>query len=143
VVGDCATTREARELGAAVGDFQAGGGGVAFTYTHQWRHIRRDAWQTVSVLASCERPSEAATAHRRGYAAALVVERWEDGDALRRFGLAGVPCPEEKTGKADCHSCRLCMDANALRERGRVILFQPRRQTEARVGSVLRRLNEG
>jgi len=143
VVGETASTREARELASAVGELRARGGGPAWGYSHHWRTIRRDSWGTISQLASCERPKEAATAHRRGYAAALVVGEWSEAQALRPLDLVARPCPEETGRGLDCHSCRLCFDAEALHARREVIVFRAREGTRRQSVATLRALNEG
>jgi hypothetical protein len=93
----------------------------------------------VSVLASCERPEDAAAAMRRGYAAALVVERF-DRDAAYQCGPVKVlPCPNQ-TRDVQCRDCRLCWDDRRLRDAGLVIGFEAhgpgRRRALATLASV-------
>lgn len=76
-VGDCATNVAATIVAASARRYNERGGGVVWTYTHAWRTVERKSWGNVSVLASCETPEDVALAHERGYATALVVERFE------------------------------------------------------------------
>jgi hypothetical protein len=125
VSGDARTSAAARELAEAVGSLQGRGGGPAWTYTHAWREVPRDAWGAVQVLASCERPRDLAAATRRGYAGALVVS-----DFGRRFelpdGLRPLPCPQERGTARDCHECRQCLRADELHAAGLAVIFQAR-----------------
>jgi hypothetical protein len=100
-----------------------GGGGRVWTYTHSWRRIPAHAFWPISTLASCETPDQVKAARRRGYAPALVVEKFPKGK--RPFVVAGtkfIPCPAETIGKT-CVECRLCLDAD-LRGMGAGIAFQ-------------------
>jgi len=124
VSGDARTPAAARELAAAVESLQRRGGGEAWTYTHAWRDVPREAWGSVQVLASCERPREVETATRRGYAAALVVS-----DFARRLDLGPLrplPCPQETGAASDCHECRHCTRADELHAAGLVVIFEAR-----------------
>lgn len=116
VVGDATTAKRARILAAAVGDWQARGGGEAWTYTHAWGRVPRDAWGPVSVLASCESEAQVRAARKRGYATALVVEKHAG-----RKDPRGIPCPEQTGAAPDCASCRLCWRADRLEK---PILFE-------------------
>lgn len=126
VGGDARTEAAARVVSAAAERYSDRGGQPAFTYTHAWKRVPRDAWGTVSVLASVESLAEARDARdarAAGYAPALTVDRHPaDGKAWRDGELRVVPCPEQTRGVA-CADCRLCFDASALRLRGAVIAF--------------------
>lgn len=113
-VGDCASNLAARIVARACARWQERGGGPVWTYTHAWREVDRDAWGTVSVLASCETFAEVIEARARGYAAAIVVEE---------FGPGMVACPAQ-THHTSCTDCRLCMDDAGLRRRRKVIGFK-------------------
>src|SRR5579871_155626 len=99
VVGDCPTPAAARAVSAAARRYARRGGRKVWTYTHAWRVVSRADWSGVSVLASCETPRQVADAHRRGYAAALIVgDHPADGRAYPLAGAGGfrvVPCPEQ------------------------------------------------
>lgn len=118
VAGDVPSGRGARMLGAAAERYRKRGGGSVWTFTHRWRSIPRQAFgQTVSVLASCEHPTEVKEARDRGYAAALVVPRFKERRAHALPGLPRgwklVPCPAE-TGETNCARCRLCLDRDLV-----------------------------
>lgn len=124
VVGDSFTVEGTRILAAAVERYTARGGGRAWTYTHAWRVVPREAWGPISVLASCETADDVARARMRGYAAALVV-RSHPSDKLGEVlggGHAVLPCPEQTRG-IQCNDCRLCLDDTRLREQNIAIAF--------------------
>jgi hypothetical protein len=124
VGGEVSCTAGARALAGAGERWKARGGGAIWTFTKRWRQIDRDVWGPISVLASCVGSAEVEDAHRRGYAAAVVVPEFRDGPKSFSYGgRRAVPCPAEATEGVTCSSCRLCMDANRLRERGLVIAF--------------------
>ncbi len=116
VGGDVLTSEGAATLAAAVDRFRRRGGGTAWTYTHSWREVDRSAWGRITTLASTEVASDIEEARSRGYAAAIVVERFPNKH--RVFSLAGssarvVPCPAQ-VGRVTCVECRLCLDADLL-----------------------------
>jgi hypothetical protein len=129
-VGDCASDAAARIVSAAAARYRARGGGPVWTYTHAWREVARASWSEVSVLASCESADDERLARARGYATAVVVERFStDGrhliEAAESKAAAGVdvlPCPQQ-TRHVTCSDCRLCFDDAKLRERGHAIGF--------------------
>ena len=127
VVGDCPVPAAARSVSAASRRYARRGGRRVWTYTHAWRVVARPDWAGVSVLASCETPGQVREAHRRGYAAALIVaEHPADGRAYPLAGAGGfkvVPCPEQTRAGVTCATCRLCMDADRLHDRKLVIGF--------------------
>lgn len=115
--GDVGTELGARLLAQAAEYWRFRGGGSIWTYTHRWREIPREAWgDSISVLASVEKPEDIEVAQVQGYAAAIVVEELPvDGKA---FYLPGsktriVPCPAETRGTT-CAECRLCMRDQSL-----------------------------
>jgi hypothetical protein len=124
VAGDARTRAAVRILARAAERWMARGGGCVWTYTHSWRTIPRSDWGPIQVLASCEHPREAALARRRGYAVALVVREFRERRAYAVDGMKDrlVPCPAETVGTT-CVQCRLCLDADGLRARGRAIGF--------------------
>lgn len=125
VGGDCPDAASARLLAAAAERWRRRGGGVVWTYTHRWREIPREAWGSISVLASCETPEDVMAARGRGYAPAIVVRRFPDRRAFYVRGIVGrvIPCPAE-TGKRTCVECRLCLDDRGLLERAATIAFE-------------------
>jgi len=121
--GDVADELSARILAGAAARWLGRGGGRVWTYTHSWRRIPVESFWPISVLASVETPDQVGAARRRGYAPALVVDRFPDGK--RPFSVGGtrfIPCPAETIGKT-CVECRLCLDAD-LRGMGAGIAFQ-------------------
>jgi len=126
VGGETSCERGARRLAEAVEGLRARGLGAAWTYTHRWRTIPREAFGPISVLASVERPHEVGEAARRGYAAALTVPRFPDSAAFPvGDGFSVIPCPFESQAASSptCAQCRLCFDDQGLLQRRRAIGF--------------------
>src|ERR1019366_8209362 len=73
VAGDSRTWAGSRIINMAVGRWKKRGGGNAWAYTHSWRHVHRDTWDNVSILASVSNVKEAAEAAKNGYASAIIV----------------------------------------------------------------------
>jgi len=137
VVGDARTDAAARVLSDATARYIIRGGQPVFTYTHAWRTVARESWGPVSVLASCENVPAAKQASERGYAAAVVVKAHPvDGRAYEQDGMKVIPCPEQTRG-ISCSSCRLCFDANKLRDRSAVIAFAPHGSKAKRVQEIV------
>ncbi len=138
-VGDCPDEECAAVVSGAVEDAQAEGAGLAWTYTHAWADIPREAWGDVSVLASCETlgdVEEAMDFHR--YAAALVVASFTEQH--RKSGM--IQCPEQTGASPDCATCRLCMRDDLLLRKGRFIGFEVHGQRAKRGVALLGELNE-
>lgn len=125
VVGDCSTQRAAQTVSEAARLYSRRYNQIAFGYTHS-RNIPREAWGDVSILASCESPSQVREAWRRGYAAAIVVPKFEGTKAYSiGQGVRVLPCPE-MTGLVDsCSDCGLCMNATRLLKAKLAIGFTP------------------
>lgn len=125
VGGDVGSEEGARLLGPAVRRWSARGGGAAWTFTHWWRQISREAWGDISVLASVERPQEIDLALQRGYAAAIVVDAFPSERAFLLPGSTAriIPCPAETRG-TNCVECRLCLDDRKLVGRNAAIAFK-------------------
>lgn len=128
VAGDASTPGAARALAGAAVRWIARGGARPWAYTHAWRSVHRSDWGAVSVLASVDAPAEYAPAIRRGYALATVVASFPriDGRA-KRFDLGGhawIPCPAQLRAATRCVDCRLCWNADDLRDRGMGIAFE-------------------
>lgn len=123
VAGDARTPQAARTLGAAVSRWLARGGRAAWSYTHAWRSVRRSDWGPASVLASIERPEQAAAARERGYVPAIVVPSFPAGaKTWDAGGTRWIPCPAQASGRT-CEECRLCVDDGALARKGLGIAF--------------------
>lgn len=122
VVGDCSTEGAARIVAAAAARYTARGGGRVWTYTHAWRTVPREAWGTVSVLASCETIADIQAARARGYATSLTVQDHLTDKAHTLIDETVLPCPEQTRG-VQCATCRLCTDDARLRDTGRTIAF--------------------
>lgn len=140
-VGDCKDDECASIVAEACGEYLGRGesfGVKAWTYTHAWRNVCRDSWGVVSVLASCHGVPEAEEAMRLGYAAAVIVDAFEDGGkAWREYGdgeepVRLVPC-RFQVDKTPCKQCRLCMDDAKLLESNTVIAFAAHGQRRASV----------
>lgn len=122
-LGDCSTDMAAKTVAAAAERFMERHGRQAFTYTHAWRDVARKSWGEVSVLASCETPTEVRAARRRGWATAIVVQEHKQPTAYWVDGVKLVPCPEQ-TGRCEsCYQCRLCMRDDKLKQAGVTIAF--------------------
>lgn len=109
VVGDCRTNQAAKLVSGAARRFVAKAGQMVWTYTHAWRKVKRESWNGVSVLASCETTQQVREASKKGYKTALVVDRFRDTRAYYADGVKIVPCPQQ-TGRAEnCRACKLCL----------------------------------
>jgi len=117
VAGDSITDRAARYVARAARRFP-----VAWTYTHAWETVKRKAWDTVSVLASCETIAQAKKAIARGYAPCIVVDKFKQDKAYMQDGLKIIPCPAQ-TRNRTCIECKLCFNDGMLRAQNAVIAF--------------------
>jgi hypothetical protein len=123
VVGDCCTEAATRIVAEAARHYRARRGSPVWTYTHAWSVVPRAAWGEVSVLASCESTLQARQAQRKGYAAALVVDRFQREGAYDLDGVRVLPCLWQ-TRRVSCRRCRLCWDDGRLLARGLTIGFE-------------------
>lgn len=128
--GDCKTTETARIVAEAAEIFTEKKGKPVWTYTHGWKdklgriRVPREAWGTVSVLASCETPEHITKANAAGYATAITVPHFPDGSKVFKVGEHNViPCPEMTGVKPDCRSCGLCFDDKNLLKKKLTIGF--------------------
>jgi hypothetical protein len=143
IVGDCTTNSTARILGTAVRKYKRQGSRhygtepAAWLYTHAWRTIDRKAFGPISALASCETLSQVTTARAKGYATALVVDRFESAKAYVVGGVKLVPCPQQTKRSDNCMSCKLCWDDTRLREAGITIAFEAHGQRARKVRDTL------
>src|SRR5262249_7456259 len=128
IVGDARTDAAARVLGEAAKRYNRRGnaprhGRKVWTYTHAWRTVSRESWgDAVSVLASVETVRDARKAMAKGYAAAIVVQAFEQDGAYPVNGTTVIPCPQQTRG-VTCRECGLCRDDERLRSAGLVIAF--------------------
>lgn len=129
-VGDCRTSAAAQEVARGAEIWRRTTGAPVWGYTHAWRDVSRPAWGKVSILASVEGPGDLERAHRRGYAAALVVARFPYGPKAYTQMVDGerwkiVPCPEQSMPwkGIGCKDCGLCWRDKWLRENKVVIGF--------------------
>ena len=118
-----------------------------FTYTHNWRSIPRDAWGSISVLASCEFSQEGyqepAQANDLGYAAALLIPMFPTSPKVFRYGDATVSVPGNLTVQTSTPSFRVGSTKSPKRKqifdgRGRVLNPRPvirRRKTLRQVAA--------
>lgn len=132
VVGDCPTAESAYVVGQAAWRYLERArvcdrNVKVWTYSHAWRDVPRDVWSSVSVLASCETAADAEEAMSRGYAACILLERFEHTKSYPHAhgDFTVIPCPEQTRGMK-CVDCRLCLNADRLLERRQVIGFVPR-----------------
>lgn len=122
VGGESSCTRGTRALADAVETLRGRGLGQAWSFTHRWKTIPRDAWGPIHVLASVQTSAEVVAAARRGYAPALTVSRFRGPEPIRVGGVRIIPCPYEASPKKPtCSQCRLCL--RDLRSTGEGIMF--------------------
>lgn len=135
ITGDHVTGEGARAVDAAFARFQQRGGGAVWGYTHAWAMVPRDAWQAVSMLASCDLPEHAPLARERGWTPAVVVPAFPSTRAftLPESGdIRWIPCPAQLRAETTCYSCRLCTQSERLYREGKGIAFEAH-GTRARV----------
>lgn len=124
VGGDTPNTEYAEGLADACKVYSAKHGQKAYGYTHNWKEIARESFGGISILASCDSPSDIADAKSRGYATAVVVSSFPNGS--KAFDVDGhkvIPCFEQTKG-IQCVDCRLCFDDNNLRKHDISIGFE-------------------
>jgi hypothetical protein len=135
VVGDC-TTSKAADLVSSAALRRIRRSRRIWSYTHAWRDVEREAWQDVSVLASCERPEQAIEALDKGWAAAVVLPIFKDERLHVQGGLKVLPCPHQTRG-VKCVDCGLCMNAERLHGKGIAVGFVPHGARKKRVLTVI------
>ena len=110
VSGDASTPFRAAQAARGAASWP----GPAWSYTHAWRDVPREAWGRVSVLASVESTDDARKALNRGYAPAiLVASHPPNGRSYDEGDVRIVPCPAQ-TRDRKCTECRLCWDDQRL-----------------------------
>lgn len=120
--GDCKSDAAAQIVSNAAKEYCQRFGRKAWTFTHAWRQVKRSSWGQVSVLASCENPSQIKEAQKWGYATALVVKSFSSSKVFKIDGVSVIPCPNQVAKhdgrKVTCTQCRLCLDdTNLLKQR--------------------------
>lgn len=142
VGGDAPSEACAKMLAGAADRWRARGGGRVWSYTHSYRTVRRQAWGSVAVLASVEKPEQVAVARAQGYAPAVLVPEFPNGKRLFEFGGAQIiPCPVEATpgsGKTCIQGCRLCLGEVDLYGKNQGIGFAVHGPEEAKVQLTVR-----
>lgn len=126
VSGDSRTIIGTKIINAAVGRWKNRGGDSAFGYTHAWKHVPRNTWSNVSMLASVDSIKDVTSARKNGYAPAIVVPEFPSKRAfkLKDSDTTWIPCPAElKKENIACADCRLCMKAEWLFSTNRGIAF--------------------
>ena len=141
VVGDCKTAKAAEILAEAAEDYLNRGGPAVFGYTHSWRDVPRNAWGRISILASCEGPQDCINALERGYAAVVILPVDENPDESVRFyksqGIKLRLCLHDLDG-TPCVKCTACMNADWLRDHGRVIGLRAHATSKRRLSKKIR-----
>lgn len=135
VVGDCATN-EAAAIVSEAALYVLKKGRKAWTYSHAGADVERRAWGRVSVLASAERPEQVLALQDKGYATAMVIDRFDSDKLFVRDGIKILPCPNQTRG-VKCTECRLCLDDNRLHANRITIGFTPHGSRFKRVLKVL------
>jgi hypothetical protein len=159
VVGDCATNGAAKAVAAACDRYFARGGGKAYTYTHAWRSVRRDAWGNVSVLASCEIADDITAAKKRGYATAVVYGGPMQEKPFVMVDSKGnehtcITCPAQltamraktnpDTARVNCATCPfLCRSDKNLQAKGITVAFHAHGEGAGRLDKALVALANG
>ncbi|WP_438040256.1 DUF7227 family protein [Sorangium sp. So ce128] len=123
--GDVGSALAAQLLAGAARRWRDRGGSAVWSFTHAWREVPREAWGSVSVLASVEQPEGVEVAPAGGYAATIVVDELPSDEAfsLPESNAKIVSCPAEGRGKT-CVECRLCLDADKLARRNLAVAFE-------------------
>jgi hypothetical protein len=138
VVGDATSNETAAMLARSSGEYSKRWNMPVFTYTHAWRHIDRESWGEISVLASCETVEDTHLAMQKGYAAAIVrPDPPLAARAMKHNGIRELPCVHE-TRDVPCISCGLCWDDKRLREKKIVIRFTAHGRRSKTVATTLR-----
>jgi hypothetical protein len=136
IVGDWPITAAAK-IGAKATDQYIAKGQPVWKYTHAWRNVAREAFGDMSILASCETTDQVKHARARGFAAAVVVDRFETHKKYIVGGEQVIPCPAQTERTKDCTSCRLCWDGEARLRAGVSIAFEAHGPGARRVREVL------
>jgi hypothetical protein len=114
--GDSRTVKGTKLINSAIGRWKKRGGGIAWSYTHSWKNIKRSLWSNASVLASVSNTEEANEARKQGYAPAIIVSEFNGDKAFKIDGssVKWIPCPAQTKNNIGCVDCRLCMRSEFL-----------------------------
>lgn len=124
--GDARTKRSAIRLGKAASNWRERKGGSVWTYTHAWKNVPRALWgKNISILASIDKMSEAPLAQAQGYAIAVVVPEFKNGNKVwEEQGMKLIPCPAQTNPETiTCTKCRLCFRDEFLAKNNYAIAF--------------------
>jgi hypothetical protein len=124
VVGDSTLIAGSKLINNAVKRWKKRGGGDCWSYTHAWRHVSRDEWSHVGILASVSNTAEVKEARKQGYAPAIVVPQHpsEKTYTLDGSDTKWIPCPQQTRG-VGCTDCKLCFDSDRLFDKNMGIAF--------------------
>ncbi|WP_438033733.1 DUF7227 family protein [Sorangium sp. So ce204] len=138
VGGDVGSALVAQLLAGAARRWRDRGGSAVWSFTHAWREVPREAWGSISVLASVEQPEDVEVARAVGYAATIVVDEFPSDEAfsLPASNAKIVSCSAEARGKT-CVECRLCLDADKLARRNLAVAFEAHGPTPRSVHEAL------
>lgn len=136
VVGDSTTKKGTKLLANAAKRYTAKAHKNVWTYTHAWRQMERENWGKISVLASCENLDDAIKAMKRGYAAAVIVPKFQSEKAYSVGKYKVIPCPNQ-TKHITCDKCKLCMNDKRLKANKLIIGFEPHGVLQNKVTSIL------
>lgn len=123
IVGDSPTDETTKIIANAATNYTKKKNMPVFSYTHQWKNVKRASWKNVSILASCDNPEEIKNARRKGYATATVVDKFQSHKAYTSGGIKYIPCPNQ-TKKVQCIDCKLCMNDKFLKSSKQTIVFE-------------------
>lgn len=143
VGGDAPTPEAARLIAGAARRYSERVEAPAYTYTHAWRDVPRDAWQGVSVLASVETVEDAKLALARGYAPAIIVDHFDGNRASTVDGIRLIPCPAQTRDDVSCADCKLCMRADTLVANRSAVAFAAHGMQARKTREILRAVNGG
>jgi len=121
VAGDCRTNEAAAILAAATKYW----GHPIWTYTHAWKKVSRSSWgKKISVLASVDNIKDLKLARKKGYAPAIVVEKFLSKKAYKLNEFKVIPCPNQTHDHITCDICKLCWNDKKLKDLNLIIAFE-------------------
>lgn len=125
-VGDAPTPQAAKKLAIAGKNYlkrAKNKSAKVYSYTHAWRTVKRKYWGVVSTLASCETTKQVKEARKQGYAASIVVAKFDSDKLYVKDGEKLLPCPSQTKG-ITCSQCKLCTNDTHLRKAKISIAFE-------------------
>ena len=154
--GDARTIPAASIMADAGTGWLRRGGKAVWGYTHSWRWVPVDVWESVvvptrygprhvSMFASVETGRGVRDAVAAGYVPALVVDRFPNGPRIfEREGVRFIPCPAQTTnGRTPCVRCQLCFDTTERRRTGTGIAFEAHGNSAEKLRRRLNVLRDG